>query len=100
MFKFLLFVLIVAVIIYFVKKGKDSKGFELQKSSDENSGFFDNIAEAKRHYKKGNNLWADDFHAALAEFEKALQLDPDNKSYQSAIEHAKENIKLDEEENG
>ena len=48
--------------------------------------------EARRHYRKGNNLWAESFHAALAEYEIALQLDPDNPEYQSAVKHAKQNI--------
>lgn len=100
MFKLLLFILIVAAIVYFLKKGKASNAIDLQKLSGENHEFADKIAEAKRHYKKGDNLWAEDFHAALAEYEMALLLDPDNKAYQFAVEHAKRNIKLDEEESG
>lgn len=56
----------------------------------------DNVAEAKKHYKKGNDLWADNFQAALSEFEMALRLDPNNKDYQFAVNHAKKNIEDEE----
>lgn len=53
--------------------------------------------DAERHYKKGNNVWADSFTAALAEFEIAVQLDPDNPEYHRAVAHAKRNIEMDNE---
>ena len=90
--------LVIAGAIYYLWKQNKSTGAQRQDAHVENRIPTDNRTEAKKHYKKGNNLWADNFHAALAEFEIALQLDPENKDYQFAVNHAKKNIEMDENE--
>ena len=90
--------LVFAAAIFYLWKQNKSTGAKRQDVYVENRIPTDNLTEAKKHYKKGNNLWADDFYAALAEFEIALQLYPENKAYQFAVNHAKKNIELDENE--
>ncbi len=94
----LIVLLFIAIPIYFLWKHNTSTGAKRHREYVENRIPTDNHTEAKKHYKKGNNLWADDFHAALAEFEIALLLDPENEAYQFAVNHAKKNIEMDENE--
>ena len=90
--------LVIAAAIYYYLWKQNITGAKRQEMYVKNRMPNDNCTEAKKHYKKGNNLWADNFHAALAEFEMALLLDPENKDYQFAVNHAKKNIEDDENE--
>lgn len=85
-------ILIAVAVFYLLRKKDENKQMEAARRTI----VYSNTSEAAKHYKRGNNLWAEDLHAALAEFEIALRLEPDNKDYQFAVKHAKENIEIEE----
>ena len=90
MWVIVLILIAVAVFYLLKKKDEDKKVEEARKTI-----VYSKTSDAAKHYKRGNNLWADDLHAALVEFEIALRLEPDNKDYQFAVKYAKENIEIE-----
>lgn len=93
---FIILILVIIVAVFYLLKKKERNYVNQQVANARENIVYSTKSEAEKHYRKGNNLWADNFHAALAEFEMALRLEPENKDYQFAVKHAKENIEQDE----